>query len=155
MEISNELVKRINELADTYPNRKGALLPVLYLVQEEYGFLTENALKDVSFVLNIPEVYVFSVATFYTMLHTSPQGKNIVSVCNNISCSLLGSEHIIRTLESILEVRPGETTKDKKFSLKLVECLGSCGTAPVMMVNGDLHENLTKEKIKEILEKYK
>ncbi len=154
MEISNELVKKINELAYTYPNRKGALLPVLYLVQKEYGFLSENILKDIAFVLNIPEVFVFSVTTFYTMFHTSKQAKNIVSVCTNITCSLLGSEHIIKTLENILEIKPGEMTKDKRFSLNLVECLGSCGTAPVMMVNEDLHENLTEAKVKEILERY-
>ena len=155
MEISNDMVKKINDLADTFPNRKGALLPVFYLVQKEYGFLSENILKDISLVLNIPEVFVFSVVTFYTMFHTSPQAKNIISVCTNITCSLLGSEHIIETLENILEIKPTETTKDKRFSLKLVECLGSCGTAPVMMVNGDLHEDLTKEKIKEILDTYK
>ncbi|MFH1287329.1 MAG: NADH-quinone oxidoreductase subunit NuoE [bacterium] len=154
MKFSSELVNKINALASTYPHKKGALLPVLYLVQEEYGFLDEFALKDISSILNIPEVYVFSVATFYTMFHTSPQGKNIVSICTNITCSLLGSEHIVKTLENILDVKPGETTKDKKFSLKLVECLGSCGTAPVMMVNGDLHENLTEEKVREILGKY-
>ena len=155
MEISNDMVKKINELADTFPNRKGALLPVLYLVQKEYGFLSENKLKDISFVLNIPEVFVFGVMTFYTMFYTTPQAKNIIYVCTNITCSILGSEHIIKALEDILEIKPGEMTKDERFGLKLVECLGSCGTAPIMMVNGDLHEDLTKEKIKVVLEKYK
>lgn len=155
MEISSKLVKEINELADTFPNRKGALLPVLYLVQKEYGYLSEEVLKDIASILNIPEVFVFGVTTFYTMFHTEKQAKNIVSVCTNITCSLLGSEHIIKSLENILGIKPGEMTKDGKFSLNLVECLGSCGTAPVMMVNGDLHEDLTKEKIKGILDTYK
>ncbi|MDD5772790.1 MAG: NAD(P)H-dependent oxidoreductase subunit E [bacterium] len=155
MELSPKLIKEINELADACPNKKGALLPVLYLVQKEYGFLSESILKDIAFILNIPEVFVFGVTTFYTMFHTSEQAKNIISVCTNITCSLLGSEHIIKTLENILKIKPGEMTKDKKFSLNLVECLGSCGTAPVMMVNGDLHENLTEEKIKRILDTYK
>lgn len=148
MKLSNELVNKINKLVETYPHKRGSLLPVLYLVQEEYGFLEESALKDVASILSIPEVYVFSTATFYTMFRTKPQCENVVSVCTNITCSLLGSEHIVKTLENILR-------DDKRFSLRLVECLGSCGTAPVMMINGELYENLTEEKVKEIIEKWR
>lgn len=148
MKLSNELVNKINKLVETYPHKRGALLPVLYLVQEEYGFLEESALKDVSSILNVPEVYVFSVATFYTMFRTKPECENVVSVCTNIACSLLGSDHIVKTLENILK-------DDKRFSLRLVECLGSCGTAPVMMINDELYENLTEEKVEEIIGKWK
>jgi len=102
-------------------------------------------------VMDLPPTEVASVASFYTMFNRQPVGENLIQVCTNISCSLLGAEHIVEYLKNKLGIDVGETTPDNKFTLVTVECLGSCGTAPMMQINDTYYENLTEEKIDQIL----
>ncbi|MBI5167708.1 MAG: NADH-quinone oxidoreductase subunit NuoE [candidate division NC10 bacterium] len=135
-----------------YPDKRSALLPILHLIQEEQGRLSDEAMVAVAELLGLKPVEVREVATFYTMFNFRPVGRYHIQVCHNLSCSLLGAESLIAHLEERLQIRAGETTPDNLFTLIKVECLGSCGTAPVMQINDDYYENLTKEKVDVILE---
>jgi NADH-quinone oxidoreductase subunit E len=112
-------------------------------------------MKYVASLLNLPVHHVYGVVTFYTMFNTKPVGKYHLQVCTNVSCQLRGAERIVNHVCHRLGVRKGEMTTDKKFSVVEVECLGSCGTAPMMQVNDDYHENLTNEKVDELLSAFK
>lgn len=147
-----ELREKIEEIARRYPDTRSAVMPALYLAQERYGYLTKEAMEEVAEVLNLPPVQVYEIATFYTMYNKKPVGRYHIQVCTNVSCMLLGAESLVDYLRKKLGIDVGETTKDGLFTLSTVECLGSCGTAPVMQINDTYHENLTKERIDEILE---
>ena len=139
-------------LRTRYPDRKAAILPALYLAQKEFGYVSDEAIVYIAGLVGTSSAEIEGVATFYTMYNRAPVGKYHVQICRNISCSLLGAEHLIEHVSQKLGVRPGETTPDGKFTLAKAECLGSCGTAPVMQVNDEYHENLTVESIDRILD---
>ena len=139
-------------LLTRYPDRKAVILPALYLAQKEFGYVSDEAIVYIAGLVDTSPAEVEGVATFYTMFNRKPVGKYHVQICRNISCSLLGAEHLIEHVSKKLGVRPGETTPDGKFTLTKAECLGSCGTAPVMQVNDEYHENLTVESIDRILD---
>ena len=126
-------------------------MDALMIAQQECGYLTEEALREIASILDISTVQLNEIAAFYTMYNKKPVGKYHVQVCTNVSCSLLGAEHIVEVLSKKLGTKKGETTPDNKFTLSEVECLGSCGTAPMMQINDDYYENLTDAKIEEIL----
>ncbi len=149
--LSENAKAEIEQLKGKYPDPKSALLPALYVAQREHGWLSPEVMRDVAEVMDLPPAEVASVASFYTMFNRQPVGENLIQVCTNISCSLLGAEHIVEYLKSKLGIDVGETTPDNKFTLVTVECLGSCGTAPMMQVNDTYYENLTEEKIDRIL----
>jgi NADH-quinone oxidoreductase E subunit len=135
-----------------YPDPQSALLPALVLAQRDYGgWLSEEALDEVAEVMGLPPTQVASVATFYSMLHRRPVGRHVVQVCTNLPCSLLGAEHVVEYIGAKLGIQPGQTTPDGAFTLLEVECLGSCGTAPVMQVDDRYYEELSEEKIDHIL----
>lgn len=140
-------------LLTRYPDRKAVILPALHLAQKEFGYVSDEAIVYISGLVGTSPAEIEGVATFYTMYSRKPVGKYHVQICRNISCSLLGAEHLIAHVATKLGVKPGETTPDGKFTLSLAECLGSCGTAPVMQVNDDYHENLTVESIDRILDR--
>ncbi|MHB8832253.1 MAG: NADH-quinone oxidoreductase subunit NuoE [Desulfobacteria bacterium] len=140
-------------LLTRYPDRKAAILPALHLAQKEFGYISDEAIVYLAGLVGASPAEIEGVASFYTMYNRKPVGKYHVQICRNISCSLLGAEHLIEHVSRKLGVRPGETTPDGKFTLEKVECLGSCGTAPVMQVNDEYHENLTVESIDRILDK--
>jgi NADH-quinone oxidoreductase E subunit len=135
-----------------YPDRQAAILPTLHLAQREFGSLSAEAISYVAALLGFTPAQIEGVATFYTMYNRKPVGKYHLQVCRNLSCSLMGAEHLIEHVSRKLGVAPGETTADGRFTLSTVECLGSCGTAPVMQINDDYHENLTKESVDAILD---
>ncbi|GAB4227634.1 MAG: NADH-quinone oxidoreductase subunit NuoE [Deltaproteobacteria bacterium] len=139
-------------LLTRYPDKEAVILPALHLAQREFGHVSDEAIIYVAGLLGVSPARIEGVATFYTMYHRKPVGKYHVQICRNIACSLLGAEHLIEHVSMKLGVKPGETTPDGKFTLSLVECLGSCGTAPVMQVNDDYHENLTESSIDAILD---
>ena len=139
-------------LLTRYPDRKAVILPALHLAQKEFGYVSDEAIVYIAGLVGTSPAEIEGVATFYTMYNRKPVGKYHVQICRNISCSLLGAEHLIEHVSKKLGVRPGETTPDGKFTLAKVECLGSCGTAPVMQVNDEYHENLTVESIDRILD---
>ena len=146
-----DLKEKVEKIARKYPERRSALLPALFLAQKKYGYLTKETMEEVASILNLQPVQVYEVATFYTMFNKKPVGKYHVQVCTNVSCSLLGSEMIVDCLKKKLGIKSGETTEDKLFTLSEVECLGSCGTAPMMQINDTYYENLTEEKVNNIL----
>jgi NADH-quinone oxidoreductase subunit E len=142
----------IRKIRDEYPDPQSAVLPALSLAQREYGgWLPEQAFDEVAEVMGLPATYVASVASFYTMLYGKPVGRHLIQVCTNLSCSLLGAEHLLDYIGGKLGIGVGETTQDGRFTLIEVECLGSCGTAPMMQVDDQYYENLTQDKIDHIL----
>jgi NADH-quinone oxidoreductase subunit E len=153
--ISDSLLDKFDGLTRKYPVKRSALIPMLLATQEELGYVTQQAVQFISDYLQVPEVEVQEVITFYTMLRSSPVGKYHLQVCTNISCLLLGAEELFEHISKKLEIRGGEITQDKLFSLVEVECLGACSSAPAMQINYDYHENLSHEKIDGILEELK
>jgi len=150
--ISEAGKKKIAEQAAGYPEKRSALLPALYLIQGEEGYISRDGAEAVAQILSITTTEVWSVASFYTMFNLKPVGKYHIQACKNISCHLAGAEKIIETLSRKLGVPVGGTTADGKFTLSVVECLGSCGTGPMMQVNDDYYEGLTEARVDEILE---
>ena len=142
-----------DRLLTRYPDRKAVILPALHLAQKEFGYVSDDAIVYIAGLLGTSPAEIEGVATFYTIYNRKPVGKYHVQICRNISCSLLGAEHLIGHVAGKLGVKPGGTTPDGKFTLSQVECLGSCGTAPVMQVNDDYYENLTEASIDAILDK--
>ena len=149
--LSEGAVKEINELTSRYASLRSAVMPALYVVQREYGYITEEGMREVAEILGVNPIQVFEIATFYTMYNKRPVGKYHIQVCTNIACSLLGAGHIVDFLSKKLRIKAKETTPDKMFTLSKVECLGSCGTAPMMQINDKYYEDLTEGKIEEIL----
>lgn len=138
-----------------YPEgkQKSALLPLLHLAQvESEGWLPVPVMDRVAEILHIQPIEVYEVASFYTMFHTKPVGKCLIEVCRTSSCWLRGAYDIIHHIENKLGIKEGETTPDGKFTLRAVECLGSCGTAPMLQIGETYHENLTKEKVDQLIE---
>lgn len=148
---SESVKAEIKQLKGKYPDPRSALLTALHAAQREHGWLSPEVMRDVAEVMELPPTEVASVASFYTMFNRQPVGENLIQVCTNISCSLLGAEHIVEYLRGKLGIDVGETTPDNRFTLVTVECLGSCGTAPMMQVNDTYYENLTEEKVDRIL----
>ena len=153
--LSSENLKKVEQLKRLYPTKKSLTLPVLWMIQEQDGWISEEAMKYVAQLLDLPQRHVYGVVTFYTMFNTKPVGKYHVQVCTNISCQLVGAEKISDHLCHRLKTQFGETTPDKKFTITEVECLGSCGTAPMMQVNDEYYENLTVQKVDAIIEELK
>jgi NADH-quinone oxidoreductase subunit E len=149
--LSEQAKQHITSLRVMYPERQSALLPALYVVQGEIGYVPDEAMDEVAHLLDLPAVEVGSVASFYTMFHRHPVGKNIISLCTNLSCHLLGADTLAAYLSKKLGVGNGETTADGKFTLEFVECIGACDYAPALLVNGTLHGPMTTEKIDKLL----
>ena len=135
-----------------YETKMAALLPILHDVQEHYGHIPYQAMIEVANFLELKPADVLDTVSFYEEFHTEPVGKYVVGVCQSIACEVCGHQVIIDHLRAKLGIEPHETTDDGKFTLLTLECLGSCDTAPVALVNERLHENLTIEKIDEILD---
>ena len=149
------VIKEIEETKAKYPDRRSALLPSLYIAQREFGWLSNEAMENVSKALNVPEAMVRGTASFYSMYKHKPVGRHVIQLCTNVSCMILGAEKLVDFLASQYGVQPGGTSEDGRFSLVIMACIGACGTAPAMLVNTDFHENLTEKNIEEILETYK
>ncbi|HVY53556.1 MAG TPA: NADH-quinone oxidoreductase subunit NuoE [Gammaproteobacteria bacterium] len=152
--LSAELCAKIDEWVKRYPpDRKASgILQALHYAQEAHGgSLNDDILNAVADYLGMPRTLVYEIATFYTMYHLKPMGKHVISVCNSISCWLSGSEDMLHHLKDRLKIEIGETTGDKKFSLREVECLGACADAPMCRVNKEYRGNLTQEKIDQML----
>jgi NADH-quinone oxidoreductase E subunit len=146
-----EVLDEFEIIANRYPTRRAALLPALWLAQREFGYLSLEVLDYIAQIVKISPVQVYEVAEFYTLFHKKPVGKYHLQVCRTISCALNGALDIQRAIEAHLHTKPGEITHDKLFSYELVECLASCHTAPCMRINEDYYENLSPEKVNEIL----
>ena len=135
-----------------YPNARSAVLPVLWAIQREVGWLPPAARRHAAVVCGIPEPEVFGIATFYTMFNLQPVGRHHLQVCMTLSCSLMGADRLFRHLESKLGIGHGESTPDGRFTLRRVECLAACGGAPCLQVNETYHENLNEARVDRLLE---
>lgn len=147
-----ETIKEFEAIASRYPVRRAALLPALWLAQREFGWLSTDAMVEVAQLVGCSPAQVLEVAEFYTMYHKKKPGKYHLQVCQTIACLLAGSDEIKKTIERVLDLKPGQTSPDGKFSYQLVECLASCHTAPCMQVNDDYHENLTPQSTEKLLQ---
>ncbi len=149
---SAETEEVISRLLGNYPEKQAALLPVLHAVQRERNWLSQAVMDRVAERLGISPRHVYGVATFYTMYNLTPVGKWHLQLCQNLSCSLVGGVQVLVHLEQKLGIKAGQTTNDGRFTLTTVECLGSCGSGPVLQINDVYHENLTIDKVDQILE---
>jgi NADH-quinone oxidoreductase subunit E len=155
---SDETMALVNKIIARYPEgrQKSALLPTLHLAQAEFdGWLSVPVMDYVASVLKIKPIEVYEVASFYSMYNLEPVGKCLIEVCQTGPCWLRGSDDIVQHLEKKLGIKNGETTSDGMFTLKTVECLGSCGTAPMLQCGANYHENLTNEKVDALIETLK
>jgi len=153
--LSEQSLKKIEELRKRYPRAQSLVLAALWMWQEEHGWISGEGMAEVARLLGIPEHHVYGVVSFYTMFNSKPVGRHKIEVCTNVSCMLRNSGRILRHIQSSLNVGVGETTPDGRFTLVEAECLGSCGTAPMMQVGDEYYENLDEAKVDAILSSLK
>ncbi len=152
-QLTKDRAEQLPEIFSRYPIKKAAILPVLWLVQEQEGWVSEAACSYVSQLLDVSPAHVYDVVSFYTMFNRKKIGKHHLQICNNCCCRLRGADWLVDYVKRKLGINVGESTPDGKFHLSTVECLASCGTAPMMQIDNDYYENLTAEKVDGILEK--
>ena len=165
MQISPELTAQIDEAISHYPvSKRSASLPLLHLFQEHFGFISEETIEWIAAKLELQPIHILELVTFYPMFRRKPPGKHHIRVCKTLSCALAGAESLKSTLCKATGIPcnghgghgdPVTVSPDGKFSIESVECLASCGTGPVMMVNDDFYEAVTAEEIPQILSQYK
>ncbi len=155
MKFSEENEARWAEMITHYPLQRSVLVPMLLYIQDELGYLTDEAIHEVAQRLDLPDLEIRNVISYYSMLRIKLAGKFNVQVCTNVSCQLRGAEDVLERCKKKLGIDIKHTTPDGLFSLEEVECIGACSWAPAAQVNYDFHENLTPEKIDELLEQYK
>ena len=149
---SIDVEREIDSHLAKYPVARSAILPLMFIVQRERGYLDAPGVAYLARRLRLRITDIWEVATFYSMLKTEPVGKYHIQICKTLSCKIMGEPGITDHVCKKLGIKPGETTADGKFTLSLVECLGSCGTAPMFQIGFDYHENLTTEKVDQILD---
>jgi NADH-quinone oxidoreductase E subunit len=152
---TEENLKRIESETSKYPLKQPAVMAALWIAQEQNGWISGEVMQEVAKVLNITAEEVLGIVTFYTMYHQKPMGKYHIQVCTNVSCMLRGGYEIFNRVKQKLSIENLQVTDDKIFSLEEVECMGSCGTAPMIAVNEDYYENLDKEKVEQLLNSFK
>ncbi|MCD6257608.1 NADH-quinone oxidoreductase subunit NuoE [Candidatus Aerophobetes bacterium] len=153
--LSKEDEEKINQIIDRYRDDSGPLISILQEVQTTFGYLPKDALFHLSRRLKIPESKIWGVVTFYSQFYLEPRGRNTIKVCLGTACHVKGSDKILDKLRKILGIKEGQTTKDLKFSLETVRCLGTCFLAPVMMINNDYYGRLTPDRVEHIVNQYR
>lgn len=148
---TQENLEKIEALKRRYPSPRALTLPCLWIAQEQEGFIALDAVDEIARVTTWAPMEVYRTATFYTMFNLEPVGKYHIQLCKTLSCKLCGGGEILKAIEESLGIKPGETTEDGRFTLSLVECLGSCGTGPMMQINATNYENLDPPKVQAIL----
>ncbi len=148
--------EELDTILSRYPTKQAALLPALWVVQRERGWISDHNMAEVADVLGITPAYVKGVVTFYTMYHQHPVGRNFVQVCTTSPCNICGAEGVVKAfLEQTGAKDPGATSPDGKWTIIEVECLGACGFATPVLVNDDFLENVTPEKVPDLVKKYR
>jgi len=147
------LREQILEAAKRYPDQRSAIMPALLIAQKEHGYLPGPVLEEVAEILGVERIWVYELATFYTLFHTEPVGRFHLQLCDNLSCMLCGSEDLLRHLETVLGIEKGGTTPDGLFTLSTVECLGACEMAPVMQLGDDYHGDLDIARLDALLDR--
>jgi NADH-quinone oxidoreductase subunit E len=151
--LTPERTQRLGEILERYPNKQAACIPLLHLCQEQNGWISEEIIIWVATRLELSSAHVKGVVSFYTLFNTEPVGKHQVWVCRTLSCALAGGEDLLRHCEARLGIHAGQTSADGKITLRSAECLASCGTAPMMQVDREYHENLTTADVDAILDR--
>jgi NADH-quinone oxidoreductase subunit E len=148
------LIPEFEKLRERFPEgfESSLVLPCLRRIQEDRGYVADSDIEELAAYLGVPQIQIEEVLSFYTMFRRKPIGRWHLQMCHNVSCSMRGAETLLSYVERKIGVAPGQTSPDGRFTLSTVECLGSCGTAPMMMVNEAYHENLTPEKLDQLLE---
>jgi NADH-quinone oxidoreductase subunit E len=141
----------IDEIIGRYAQKRSAVIPLLYIAQDEYGRLTDGAIREVADILDMPATDVFEVVGFYTLLYDDAVGTWVLQVCDDVPCCFCGAEELITALEQTLGIRCDQTTSDKMFTLQRVKCVASCNKAPVLQANLNFHYNVTPDKITDLL----
>lgn len=141
------------DLLPRYQQIRGALLPILHDIQDKYGYVPHQAMIEIAVFLDLAPADVLDTTSFYEEFHTEPVGKHIIAVCQSVACEICGHETILDHLKTKLGIEPHQTTEDGQFTLLALECLGACDGAPCALIDDDLHEHLTTQKIDEILER--
>ena len=158
IKFNEETLALCHKMMKRYPEgkHKSAIIPILHIAQAEFGgWLSSETMDYVASILNIKPIEVYEVASFYSMYNLKPVGKCLLEVCRTGPCLLRGADDVISYLENKLNIKAGETSADGMFTIKTVECLGSCGTAPLLQCGASYHENLTFEKVDALLEEYR
>ncbi len=146
----------LGTLLDRYPNAsRDALIPILQDVQQEFGYLSRDAVVRIGERLNLPASKIYGVATFYNQFRFQPQGRNHIQVCRGTACHVKGSAAILEAIKRELKIEPGQTTRDGQFSLEVVACIGACGLAPVISINGNFHAGVTTKSVAKIIDSYR
>lgn len=152
----NTMKTTVQEILDQYPGAgRDSLIPILQQVQEKIGFLSEESVIEVGKYLKMPASKIFGVATFYNQFRFNQPGKYHIQVCRGTACHVLGSATVLDEIEKQLKIKTGQTTKDKLFSLEVVACIGACGLAPVISINGEFHAKVTTDIIKSIFDDFR
>jgi NADH-quinone oxidoreductase subunit E len=154
MKFSEQFEARFAEMLTHYPTKRSVLVPTLLYAQDELGLLTGGAVREIARRLDLTELEVRNVISYYSMLTTQPRGKYHVQVCTNIACMLRGADDLFSHCKNKLGIGHKQTTPDGRFSLEEVECIGACSWAPALQVNYDFHENLTADKVDKVLDEY-
>ena len=149
-----ENTAKVKNILSQYPDKQSATLPLLHLAQLENGYISGAVINTVADLVDCHPAVVMDCVSFYTMFYTKPQGRHIIQVCQTLSCSLNGADSLVDHVTDKYGIKPGETTKDGRFTLMKVECLGSCGTAPVVQINKEYHERLSRKSFDELLESH-
>ncbi|ODA38931.1 NADH-quinone oxidoreductase subunit NuoE [Desulfosporosinus sp. BG] len=145
---------KLDEVIIKYRDENGPLIPILQEAQEIYGYLPADVLKHISKGLRMPLARIYGVVTFYSQFRLTPVGRNLINVCLGTACHVRGGAKVLETIEKGLKLKDGETTEDKRYTLEIVACIGACGLAPVMSINGQVYGRLEPESVPEILAKY-
>ncbi len=146
----------LEAIFQSYPNAtRDALIPILQEVQQEQGYLSRDAVVQIGKHLRLPVSKIYGVATFYNQFRFQPQGRNHVQVCRGTACHVKGSAAILETIKRELGVEPGKTTRDGEFSLEVVACIGACGLAPVICINGEFHAGVSTKTVAKIIDSYR
>ncbi|KUO65838.1 MAG: NADH dehydrogenase [Gracilibacter sp. BRH_c7a] len=145
---------KLDAVLSAYQGKKGVLVPVLQEAQEIYGYLSQEVMEKISRTLRILPAEVYGVATFYSQFRLKPMGKHIIQICLGTACHVRGGAKVLEAIEEKLRIKDGETTSDGRFSLEIVACIGACGLAPVVSIDGDVHGRLIPERVGQILENY-
>jgi len=153
--LTTEEIHEIESEAANYPRRDAVSIDALKIVQKRRGWVSDESLRDIAQHIGMSPTDLDSIATFYNLIYRRPVGRHVISVCDSVSCWIMGSESIREHLQKRLGIGLGETTADRRFTLLPTVCLGCCDRAPALMVDGDLHTNLDPRNIDEELEKYK
>ncbi|MFC2132112.1 NADH-quinone oxidoreductase subunit NuoE [Bacteroidota bacterium] len=151
IEFSPEEIQKIEEIKSHYPEQKAAIMPVMWMAQKKFGWISDEVKQYIAELLDLSYAHVHGVASFYTMYFKKPMGKYHVQVCTNVSCMLLGGEEIYMHLCNKLGIKNMEVTGDGKFSIEEVECMGACGGAPMIAINEEYYENIDINKVDEII----